>query len=105
MAENGIRRFGKFQESSDVQALVNLQRVSYARFLQQGISQEQRQAVGLESLLREIFPIVSYDDNMRLEYIGYELGKCRYSPDEWTRSCSRPSALWTGFASKVVSST
>ena len=30
---------------------------------------------GLEALLREVFPIQSYDKTMWLEYLGYELGK------------------------------
>ena len=34
-------------------------------------------------MLREIFPVESYDKNLRLEYrIRYELGKPRYEPDE-----------------------
>ena len=35
-----------------------------------------------EELLREIFPIVSYDKSMELEYICYELEKPRYTPQE-----------------------
>jgi DNA-directed RNA polymerase subunit beta len=35
-----------------------------------------------EALLREIFPIYSYDKTMCLEYVGYELGRPRYTIDE-----------------------
>ena len=38
--------------------------------------------MGLESLLREVFPIVSYDGNMQLEYEYYKLDEPRYTPDE-----------------------
>ena len=31
-------------------------------------------------MLREIFPIESYDKTLKLEYLRYELGKPRYSP-------------------------
>ncbi|MBN2376128.1 MAG: DNA-directed RNA polymerase subunit beta [Sedimentisphaerales bacterium] len=76
------RNFGKVAEAIDIPALSKLQRLSYARFLQREESAEKRKIAGLEALLREIFPIVSYDENSRLEYLSYELGKPRYSPDE-----------------------
>ena len=37
---------------------------------------------GLEALLREAFPIYSYDKTMCLEYVGYELGRARYTIEE-----------------------
>src|SRR4051812_50135525 len=43
---------------------------------------EKRKAEGLEALLREVFPIESYDGNMKLEYLSYDLGKARYTQDE-----------------------
>jgi DNA-directed RNA polymerase subunit beta len=45
-------------------------------------SQSSRPARGLEELLREVFPIYSYDKTMCLEYVGYELGRPRYTIDE-----------------------
>jgi len=36
--------------------------------------------VGLESLFQEIFPIESYDKNMKLEYLCYELENPHYTP-------------------------
>ena len=76
------RNFGKIAEAIEIPALSKLQRLSYARFLQRDVDAEKRKIAGLEALLREIFPIVSYDENSRLEYLSYELGKPRYSPDE-----------------------
>ena len=38
--------------------------------------------VGLEALLREVFPIESYDGSMKLEYLYYKLDEARYTPDE-----------------------
>jgi len=37
---------------------------------------------GLEALLREVFPIESYDGNLKLEYLSYELSEPRYTTDE-----------------------
>jgi len=33
---------------------------------------------GIEGVLREIFPIESYDKTVKIEYLRYELGKPRY---------------------------
>ena len=48
-------------------------------------------------MLREIFPIESYDKTLRLEYIRYELGKPRYEPDECRQlrlTYGRPFKVW-----------
>ena len=76
------RTFSRIAEQVEIPDLSELQVLSYAKFLQADSPQEQREGKGLEGLLREIFPIVSYDENIRLEYMGYELGKPRYTPDE-----------------------
>jgi DNA-directed RNA polymerase subunit beta len=62
--------------------LIGIQTKSYAGFLQEVTAPESRDGHGLEALLREMFPIESYDGNMSLHYINYELGKPRYTPDE-----------------------
>ncbi|MFH0982116.1 MAG: DNA-directed RNA polymerase subunit beta [Planctomycetota bacterium] len=77
-----IRNFGKVGDVLPVPNLIDIQVASYARFLQQEAAPEARKNWGLEVLLREIFPIESYDGNMSLQYIHYELGKPRYAPDE-----------------------
>ena len=62
--------------------LTEIQTRSYEAFLQADVPPEKRENKGLEAVLREIFPIESYDKSLRLEYIRYELGKPRYEPDE-----------------------
>jgi len=62
--------------------LIQIQTASFERFLQAEVSPDKRKAIGLESLLREVFPIVSYDGQIELEYVSYELGEPRYTPDE-----------------------
>jgi len=61
---------------------MKLQIESYTRFLQADVHYSDRDNVGLEAILREIFPIKSYDGKITLTYIGYELGRPRYSPQE-----------------------
>lgn len=75
--------FGKSQEILEVPNLVELQIKSYEEFLQMHVpSSSRNKAQGLEAIIREIFPIESYNKKIRLEYLGYELGKPRYSPDD-----------------------
>ncbi|MEW6743035.1 MAG: DNA-directed RNA polymerase subunit beta [Planctomycetota bacterium] len=77
-----LRRFGSFQSILDVPSLTDIQTKSYAEFLQVDVPFNKRKDQGLEAILRETFPIYSYDKTMTLEYLGYDLGKPRYSPDE-----------------------
>ena len=76
------RRFGRAKEEAEVPDLSIVQTESYARFLQLNTPAEQRIEAGIEGLLKEVFPVVSYDESIRLEYVDYELGKPRYTPDE-----------------------
>ncbi|MDZ4829219.1 MAG: DNA-directed RNA polymerase subunit beta [Phycisphaerae bacterium] len=78
-----IRPFSKRDDAIPVPDLTRVQRDAYERFLQQDKPYDARnQAMGLEALLREIFPIESYDGNMKLEYLYYKLDEPRYTPDE-----------------------
>jgi DNA-directed RNA polymerase subunit beta len=77
-----IRRFGSGRESFLTPDLTKIQTVSYAAFLQDDVPPEKRKDQGLEGVLREIFPIESYDKQISLAYHRYELGKPRYTPDE-----------------------
>lgn len=79
MKSRTIRNFGKIGDGIEVPNLTEIQRASYRRFIQEDKSPEKRDNIGFESLLREIFPIVSYDKNTQLEFIAYELEKPRYT--------------------------
>jgi DNA-directed RNA polymerase subunit beta len=82
MVAETIRSFGKTADAVEVPDLVVVQRGSYDRFLQKGVSVKDRQCSGLEGLFQEIFPIESYDKKMILEYLSYELEKPHYTPTE-----------------------
>ncbi|MCP4365948.1 MAG: DNA-directed RNA polymerase subunit beta [Planctomycetes bacterium] len=77
-----IRDYGKASELVKVPNLTRLQTDAYGEFLQAEVPASKRKGHGLEAILREIFPIKSYDDQVTLEYVKYELGKARYSPEE-----------------------
>ncbi|UCG32887.1 MAG: DNA-directed RNA polymerase subunit beta, partial [Phycisphaerales bacterium] len=76
------RSYAKVGDAIGIPDLIDIQTKSYERFLQAEADSNARQNMGLEQLLREVFPIQSYDGNMTLEYLSYELGAPRYSPDE-----------------------
>ena len=62
-----------------------------------GCAARKRTPTGLEGVLREIFPIKSYDNTLSLEYLRYELGKPRYGPDECRQlrlTYGRPFRVW-----------
>ncbi len=77
-----VRDFSKYPTIVDIPDLVALQTQSYSDFLQESVPIDKRKVLGLEAILKEIFPIPSYDGTMALEYVSFELGKPRYSPDE-----------------------
>jgi DNA-directed RNA polymerase subunit beta len=62
--------------------LTMIQRDSYRDFLQLDVPPEKRKDVGLQKLLKEVFPIENQSKGIRLEYVEYRLGKSRYQPDQ-----------------------
>src|SRR5919106_858551 len=92
-----VRNFGRYGDAVEVPPLTDVQTRSYDRFLQLDIPPEKREAHGLEGVLREIFPIESYDKTLSLNYIRYELGKPRYGADECRQlrlTYGRPFRVW-----------
>ena len=81
-----VRNYAKVGDSLPIPGLLGLQTAAYARFLQEDVAPLERKAQGLEALLREMFPLESYDGNLSLHYISYELGKARFTPDSGSSS-------------------
>jgi DNA-directed RNA polymerase subunit beta len=83
MASTNVRNFSKRGDATPVPNLTRVQTDAYTRFLQLDKSSDARDtATGLEALMREVFPIESYDGTMKLEYLYYLLEEPRYTPDE-----------------------
>ncbi|MEM9827803.1 MAG: DNA-directed RNA polymerase subunit beta [Planctomycetota bacterium] len=93
-----VRQFGTGLGSDfPLPDLTALQTESYADFLQEDADPKKRKNHGLESVLREIFPITSYDGNTTLEYLYYELVKPRYTSQECRQlrlTYGRPLRIW-----------
>jgi DNA-directed RNA polymerase subunit beta len=92
-----VRNFGRIGDAIEVPPLTDVQTRSYERFLQLDVPGEKRTPTGLEGVLREIFPIESYDKTISLDFIKYDLGKPRYDPDECRQlrlTYGRPFRVW-----------
>jgi DNA-directed RNA polymerase subunit beta len=94
-----IRRFGSQRATYPIPDLTQIQTRGYEKFLQNkdDVLWQKRKDEGIEGVLREIFPVESYDKTLRLEYIRYELGKPRYEPDECRQlrlTYGRPFKVW-----------
>ncbi len=92
-----IRRFGSQRAPHGIPDLTQIQTRGYDAFLQQEVSWQKRKDQGIEGVLREIFPVESYDKTLRLEYLRYDLGKPRYEPDECRQlrlTYGRPFKVW-----------
>ena len=82
MRSRTLRNFAKIADAIEVPDLIEVQLKGYSRFLQEEVQPEQRADIGLEALFREVFPIISYDKTIELEYLGYELEKPRYTIEQ-----------------------
>ncbi|MFO0915679.1 MAG: DNA-directed RNA polymerase subunit beta [Pirellulales bacterium] len=92
------RRFGSGRgDYMMIPDLTQIQTRSYAEFLQAETGPEERKDQGIEGVLREIFPIESYDKQTTLGYLKYDLGKPRYTPEECRQlrlTYGRPFRVW-----------
>ncbi|MCC5832483.1 MAG: DNA-directed RNA polymerase subunit beta [Chlamydiales bacterium] len=77
--------FVKKEEIIDLPNLIEIQIKSYDQFLQADKFAEDRENIGLQEVFNEIFPIKSYDEKTILEYLSYNLGVPKYSPEECIR--------------------
>jgi DNA-directed RNA polymerase subunit beta len=84
------KSFKKGKSIVSVPNLIEVQSKSFNDFAQLDCLVEERECIGLEKALRDIFPI-EYGDKFSLEYVGYELGS-------WACSCGK----LTGFSSRYT---
>ncbi|MDF7800534.1 DNA-directed RNA polymerase subunit beta [Pontiellaceae bacterium B1224] len=73
MAER--KNFGVLTDALDAPDLIEIQLNSYRDFLQQDHSPSKRKKIGLQAVLGEAFPIESYDGQIALDFVSYEIKK------------------------------
>ncbi len=76
------KRFGNIPEILDIPNLIEVQKNSYEDFLQRFIEPNKREHIGLQQVLKEIFPINDYAGKASLEFISYYLEPPKYDVDE-----------------------
>jgi DNA-directed RNA polymerase subunit beta len=85
MKKPKFRSFAKAKDNFELPSLLDIQVKAYEDFLQRAISLDKRTDTGLEEVFREVFPLESYDGQIKLEYVSYYLGKEKYSSYECQR--------------------
>ena len=76
------KSFGRVPEVAPMPNLIEVQKSSYDHFLQMGTMPEQRANVGLQEVLRSVFPIRDFSERAQLEFVRYELETPKYEVDE-----------------------
>ena len=74
--------FAKFPEIIAIPNLIEIQRGSFVQFLQQESPPERREDTGLQGVFTSIFPISDYEDSASLEFVKYDFGEPKYTPEE-----------------------
>ncbi len=74
--------FAKFPEIIAIPNLIDIQRRSFLQFLQMEEPSERRDETGLQGVFRSVFPISDYDDSASLEFVKYDFGEPKYTPEE-----------------------
>ena len=67
--------FGKREQILEVPDLLTIQLESYRQFLQLDRPVQERSAHGLHAAFSSVFPIVSYNNYITLEYVDYRLAE------------------------------
>src|SRR5262245_41251014 len=76
------KSFGRVPEVAPMPNLIEVQKSSYDHFLQMGVAPDDRANVGLQEVLKSIFPIRDFSDRAQLEFVRYELETPKYDVDE-----------------------
>ncbi len=93
--------FGKLTDIIEPPDLIEIQKNSYTDFLQLGVPANKRKPVGLQAVLKEVFPIESYDGKIVLDFVKYEVTEPKMSPIESIREGgSYSSSLYVTFRLK-----
>jgi len=82
-ARKRIRKsFGRLPEVAPMPNLIDVQRASYANFLQMETHPDSRTNTGLQEVFKSVFPINDFAGRGRLEFVQYELEEPKYDVEE-----------------------
>ncbi|MCH2695492.1 MAG: DNA-directed RNA polymerase subunit beta [Acidobacteriia bacterium] len=66
--------FSKIETSIQIPNLIEIQKKSYAYFLQMGLLPQERQDIGLQAVFNSVFPISDFRGVSSLEFVDYSIG-------------------------------
>ncbi len=76
------RNLGQLEPVVDLPNLIELQKESYRRFLQEDIAPDEREDHGLQGVFKSVFPIQDYSGSSSLEFVRYSLETPKYDLEE-----------------------
>ena len=79
---DGRVSFSKISEIIAIPNLIEIQQRSFEQFLQMRPKPSERQDIGLQAVFTSIFPISDYDESASLEFVRYDFGEPKYTPEE-----------------------
>jgi DNA-directed RNA polymerase subunit beta len=80
---NRVRKnFAKTTSIVEIPHLIEMQRLSYEKFLQLHVAPDKREDMGLQGIFKSIFPISDFNGTCFLEFVRYNYGDPKYTVDE-----------------------
>ena len=80
---NRVRKnFAKTTSIVDTPHLIEMQRLSYEKFLQFNVEPDQREDTGLQGIFKSIFPISDFNGTCFLEFVRFNFGEPKYTVEE-----------------------
>jgi DNA-directed RNA polymerase subunit beta len=76
------RNFAKVDPVVEMPNLIEIQRSSYAEFLQGSHAPDSRSEVGLQSVFKSVFPVGDFDGTASVEFVSYSLEEPKYTVEE-----------------------
>ncbi len=80
---NRVRKnFAKTTSIVEIPHLIEMQRISYEKFLQLDTAPDKREDIGLQGIFKNIFPISDFNGTCFLEFVRYNYGEPKYTVEE-----------------------
>ncbi|MEW6521750.1 MAG: DNA-directed RNA polymerase subunit beta [Thermodesulfobacteriota bacterium] len=82
-ANKRVRKsFAKIGEVIEKPHLIEMQRLSYEKFLQLDVDPDEREDIGLQGIYNSVFPIQDFNGLCTLEFVRYNFGEPKYTVEE-----------------------
>ncbi len=72
------RTYASITPAVDTPQLIDIQRRSYALFLQANVPPDERDNTGLQGVFRDVFPIEDFNQTSSLQFVSYSLETPKY---------------------------